>query len=572
MFQRIVTKAALIAFACTASLAVNAYAIDRKPIEIPAGELATALRMLAAQAGVEFFYQSELVKGLHTDGVTGVLSAEEAVAKLLEGTSLTLQVDSSGAMLIGRAPVAPKPEGGDSSAKSSSSGQSTQTGSAGESRSFWKRNRIAQAETASSERVESTDGTKLEEIVVTAQKREERARDVPMSISALTGRQLEDARITNTLDLSFAVPGLAVAETGPGRQIIVVRGLGSERGSSSLTGLYLDEMPVSGAQDGFNQSYIDLRTLDLERVEVLKGPQGTLFGEGSVGGTVRFITREPELDAFSGSLNTSLYSTSDSSESKEIVGVANLPLAQDVFGLRIAATYEDKAGWIDQPSVGRKNINDNEVFNVRTKALWKPTAQLSVKGMVVVHHNNGGASNIVNQSPRDESVFLQALAFNGASWDRSAPTDFTDEYKLYNLAVTYDFGFAELLGSTSYANIDSVASFTQLLGTLPQPSLEILFRDYVQAAKIKSQEARLTSSGEGPFRWTLGAFYKESDLAKEWRSGYDFVYPALSYMLTGVTAGSVPTSKSESLAEYVDASYTFAKRFRIGGGLALLSG
>jgi hypothetical protein len=107
VIQRIMTKATLIAFACTASIAVSAYAIDRKPIEIPAGELATALRTLAAQAGVEFFYQSDLVTGLRTQGVSGVLSPEEAVTKLLEGTALTLQTDSSGAILIVRPAVGP---------------------------------------------------------------------------------------------------------------------------------------------------------------------------------------------------------------------------------------------------------------------------------------------------------------------------------------------------------------------------------------------------------------------------------------------------------------------------------
>jgi len=402
------------------------------------------------------------------------------------------------------------------------------------------------------------------EIIVTAQKRAESIKDVPLSIAAKSGEELEQNRIMNTLDLSLAVPGLAVAETGPGRQIVVIRGLGSERGSSSLTGIYLDEMPVTGAQDGFNASYIDLRTMDLERVEVLKGPQGTLFGEGAVGGAIRYITKDPELSRVSGKLSGTVYDTEDGDWSQEVVGIVNIPLVEDVLGLRVAGTYENKGGWIDRPSTGAANINDNEVFNIRVKALWRPIDGLDIKGMVVVHRNNGGASNIVNTPPRDRSEFTQALWFDGTSWNRNGPTAIEDKYELYNLSISYDFSFANFLSSSSYAKIDSVSPFTQLLN-FPNPTLEIYFRDYIQDAKIKSQELRLTSKGEGPFNWTIGGFYKEASIDREWRSGYDFVYQGL--MLTGITAGSVPASTSKSIAGYADASYQLTDRIKVGGGL-----
>nr|WP_053000231.1 TonB-dependent receptor [Sphingomonas sp. Y57] len=417
----------------------------------------------------------------------------------------------------------------------------------------------AQAPVADSEA--AMDG----EIVVTAQKRVESIKDVPISITAKSGAELEQTRIMNTQDLSFAVPGLAVAETGPGRQIVVIRGLGSERGSSSLTGIYFDEMPVSGAQDGFNQSYIDLRTTDLERVEVLKGPQGTLFGEGAVGGAIRYITKDPDLSGVSGRLAGTFYDTADGGSSQEVVGILNVPLVDDIAGLRIAGTYENKGGWIDRPSTGAKNINDNEVFNIRAKLLLRPTEKLEVKAMAVVHRNDGGGSNIVNIGPRKESNFLQAQWFDGVSWNRNGPTDFTDNYELYNLTAKYDLGVAELLSSTSRADLDSVQAFTQVLGA-PTPSLEVYFRDYVQNAKITSQELRLTSAGAGPFAWTIGAFYKEASISREWRSGYDYVGPD-GTMLTGITAGSAPTSTSDSLAFYGDASYAISRRLKIGAGL-----
>lgn len=406
----------------------------------------------------------------------------------------------------------------------------------------------------------------LEEVVVTAQRREESLKDVPISISAVTGEQLTTGGVMNMLDLSFSVPGLAVAETGPGRQIIVIRGLGSERGSSSLTGVYLDEMPVSGIQDGFIQSYIDLRTIDLERAEVLKGPQGTLFGEGSVGGTVRFITKDPVLGEYNGRLAATLYSTTDGQESEEVIGVVNMPVG-DAFAVRVAGTYENKGGWIDQPSRGLKDINDNEVYNVRVKTLWAPTEALDVRGMIVVHRNEGGGSNIVNQSPRDESIFLQALGWNGTAFDRNATSAFEDEYELYNLTATYNFGDAELLSSTSYAKLDSLASLTQLYGALPTPALEVLMRDYRQDAAVLSQEFRLTSTGGGPFFWTVGGFIKDSELTKEWQSGFDFNAPSLGAAAFGGQAGLEPTSESQSWATFADVSYAITERFKVGGGV-----
>src|SRR5690606_6476234 len=135
----------------------------------------------------------------------------------------------------------------------------------------------------------------LEEIVVTAQKREERLIDVPISIVAMGADELQKRKIFAIDDLSLAVPGLLVASSGGIQRRIMIRGVSNVFGSSSLIGLYLDEASVTSTPD--NQ--LDLPTYDLERVEVLRGPQGTLYGEGSAGGTIRFITRSPELNEFS---------------------------------------------------------------------------------------------------------------------------------------------------------------------------------------------------------------------------------------------------------------------------------
>lgn len=402
----------------------------------------------------------------------------------------------------------------------------------------------------------------LEEVVVTAQRREQLSIDVPMSISAITGEQLETAGIENIRDLSYAVPSLSVLETGPGRQMITIRGIAGQRGTSSLTGIYLDEMPLSGVQDGSLPSNADIQAIDIGRVEVLKGPQGTLFGEGAAGGVIRFITRDPELNRLGGDISTEFYDTTDGDWSEEVTGILNLPLATDVFGIRLAGKYESTSGWIDQPTIARENINDSEVKHVRLKALYLPTPKLRVTSLVEVHRNEGGAANIVNEEPLSESNFRQAV-------DPYLPTGYTDDYDLANLTATYDVGFAELLTSTSYAELDSRQSFTQLTPERPSPYLEIV-ADSVRDSKIVSQELRLTSSGQGPIGWTVGANYKDAELNPGRGPGGSrlILFGGSSGQLNLTVPGNTLSSlTSESWAVFGDASYKFPNHIEIGGGL-----
>lgn len=404
----------------------------------------------------------------------------------------------------------------------------------------------------------------LEEVIVTAQKREERTIDVPMSITAISGDRLIEEGVRNTLDLSQSVPGLAVSETGPGRQAIIVRGIFSQRGTSSLTGVYLDEMPLSGVQDGGIPSYPDLRTIDLERIEVLKGPQGTLFGEGAAGGVVRFITKSPDLSNFGGEVSAEVSDTTDGGWSSEVRGVVNMPIAEQRFGVRLAGSYENRSGWIDQPSIGRENINDADVKHGRAKAVYTPLPGLEFIGLIEVHRDKGGASNIVNQTPLEDSNFRQAF-------DLYAPTDYTNDYDLYNLTVTYNLGFAKLLSSTSYAELETNQNFTQLLEGSPNPWLEI-YQPLIRNTSITSQEIRLTSTGGGRANWTLGAAYKDSELiSKISERGADARLLGGAISFAGLSAGQKDVGKSESWAAFGDASFDLLKNFEVGGGLRYFS-
>src|SRR5262249_54830419 len=135
-------------------------------------------------------------------------------------------------------------------------------------------------------------------------------------------------------------------------------------------------------------SQLDVRTYDLERVEVLRGPQGTLYGDGSVGGTIRYITRSPDLRAVGANVDVALHATEDGSPSERVGAMVNIPLLDDTLGIRVAGTYDHMGGWIDQPSAGKKDFNNQDLSDVRIKALWQPSPQLTVNAMVVIHRNS----------------------------------------------------------------------------------------------------------------------------------------------------------------------------------------
>lgn len=548
--------------------------------DIPTQSLADSLRALGAQAHINVIYDPPIVERHVAPALRGAITAEAALAELLKGTGLEYQ-------FVTEKTVSIRIAGTRTSSNTSSIFQPTALPD-GEGRGDERRLHLAQS--ASSPDLSQgedmpkdadEEAAKLEEIVITAQKREERSIDVPMSITAKSGEELVAAGIKNVRDLSYAVPSLSVYETGPGRQMIIVRGIGSFRGTSSLTGLYLDELPISGLQDSRNPAYADLIALDLDRVEVLKGPQGTLFGEGAAGGVLRFITKDPDLSRLGGELSTEFSNTADGGWSEEVSGVVNVPLANDVFGIRVAAKYENISGWIDQPagipaittssgpisqpSIGREDINDSEVKHVRVKALYAPTSELRLTALAEIHRNKGGGSNVVNQEPFEDSNFVQAF-------DRNAPTGYYDDYDMFNLTVTYDFAFAELLSSTSYANIDSSQSETQLLNAQTGPWLEILVPAYQNHSTGFTQEFRFTSVQESAFNWTFGANYKDAELIHGFGdAGFSACIFGSICLPPGLSAGEKPTKTSKSWAGFADVSYEFLNRLEVGGGLRYFS-
>ena len=192
-------------------------------------------------------------------------------------------------------------------------------------------------------------GPSLEEIVVTASKRVSTVQDTPISISAVTGNDLLARGIDSLATLAQGTPGVSLKSEGPSQTEIEMRGMTSSGGNSATVGFYLDDIPLAGpasAQNG--HVVIDPDLYDLNRIEILRGPQGTLFGSGSMGGTVRLITNQPNLTQFQSTAQSVLSGTDGGGFNHKDNLMVNLPLIDDTLALRLVGTEDYTSGWIDR--------------------------------------------------------------------------------------------------------------------------------------------------------------------------------------------------------------------------------
>jgi outer membrane receptor protein involved in Fe transport len=388
----------------------------------------------------------------------------------------------------------------------------------------------------------------LEEIIVTAQKREQRLIDVPVSITALSGQELEQRGLSSIQDISFAVPGMAMREDGPGSYTIFMRGLSNQYGSDALVGVYLDEAPLS--LTGFDQ--LDARVMDLERVEVLKGPQGTLYGQGSVAGAVRYITKDPVLESFEGKVEASQAYVDDGDTKEALTGIVNVPMGES-FAVRLAGTVERGGGWQDQPQAGIEDGNNQDLENFRAKALWRITDAFDAQLMVVLHRNESELGLGYENPDRTITVGV----------DRArvlVPKEF--EYDLYNLDLTYDFGGVQLLSSTTYIDHRHQYPFSYIGGpeTVYEGALEGTDERHTRAHQF-TQEVRLGSTGEGPLNWTAGAFYRS--LGHQLTAVYDTLFDGVVFPY----AFYLDANEYESYAIFADASYDLTEKLELGVGV-----
>ena len=319
-------------------------------------------------------------------------------------------------------------------------------------------------------------------IIVTARKREERAVDVPIALTAVSGEALELRGADNLADFLQEAPGVGVYDQGSGSQKITIRGISTSLGANE-NGYYLDDLPFTGVTVPIAP---DVRAWDLDRVEILRGPQGTLFGEGSMGGTVRILTKGADLDEWEAKGSAYVSSTEDGGTNRGIKGALNAPIVPGVLAVRVAGTGEKLPGWIDNASTGGTNLNDQTFTTFRAKARFDPTERLSFTGSYWFYKGNfpGGGS-----TASDDGEPSQSATLSGGF-----------KYRLYGATARYDLGGAEAFYSYSHNKLDLPQSGSLFGGTL----------DANIGITVDAHEARIASSGDGPLQWTLGGYVRDA--------------------------------------------------------------
>lgn len=344
------------------------------------------------------------------------------------------------------------------------------------------------------------DGKIIDEVFVTAQKREERLQDVPISISVLEGDML-DRSVQGVSEALTRSPGLATIDTGAGTRQLTIRGVsgpGVNQGSSPV-GYYLDSAPFAMIR---NSPVPDSNAYDLDRVEVLRGPQGTLYGASSANGVVRVLTKDANLNDFEMKARATGSGTKDGGENFRGDMAVNVPIVEGKLAARAVAGYEDWSGWIDRPF--RKDANETELRNLRLKVNAQPTDALSL-GL---------------------SAWNSRTDFNGraAATDQRTYPSLVDEpqevdYDVFGLKVGYDFSGVTLTSATSYLDFTNRATLDYEAIFGPAFASTVLTSGF--DSRVFSQEFTASSTSDGPWRWTAGVMYRDAkDKFFQWRREY----------------------------------------------------
>jgi iron complex outermembrane receptor protein len=379
----------------------------------------------------------------------------------------------------------------------------------------------------------------IQEVIVTATKRSQNLQEVPFSVSATSQEQIRNSGAMDIVDLARNIAGLAIADLGPGQSQMAIRGISSgqvirdQPGVKEQVGVYLDESPISVAL--FTP---DLELFDLDRFEVLRGPQGTLFGAGSEAGTVRYITTQPHLGRTEIFTDASLEDVTHGDEGGFVRAAMNVPLG-DAMAARFVAYWHHLAGFIDAISpfgaagadkpagfTVNRAINSGDRSGARFSLLIKPSSELSITPRIVfqkLETNGYPRVDLYNILANPYTTTQPAVTIGAREQYRQQGDGLTDDFTLADLKVDYDTGPATLTSVTSYTHrsVQVLRDATQLTGSVTfdvfgdahvppnfagvRTSSPLFDRTHLN---VFSEEVRLASNGKQQIDWLVGGFYQ----------------------------------------------------------------
>jgi iron complex outermembrane receptor protein len=438
---------------------------------------------------------------------------------------------------------------------------------------------------AQNAQVPLTDDEINEEIIVTAQKRATSLQEVPFSVAALSSEDLTQSGATNLIDVARNVPGLYIADLGPGQSQVAIRGISAgqvirdQPGVKESVGMYLDESPISVAL--FTP---DLDLYDLDRIEVLRGPQGTLFGAGSSSGTVRYITAQPNIGETGGSLDLTVSNTTDGEVGGSLRGAVNIPLGENA-AMRAVGYRSELPGFIDSyypEAATREDVNSGSRTGGRLAFRFEPTENVTITPRIVYQkletdgyprvdfYNILGNTYTTTQTQIDPGERGQVTQLDEG---------LTDDFTMIDLKLEFGFGSVGLTSVSTYIDrqVEVIRDASQLTGSVTaqvggtpaQVRLDSPLIDDTDLQVI-SQELRLGSSSEGPFQWLFGAFYQSADRAYSQTlptPGYDAILPRGTGAPVDTPYYSTLDYEFSQFAAFGEATWRFNPQWALTGGL-----
>lgn len=495
--------------------------------DIPAQPLSSAVLEFSRQADVMVVLPPELAAGRRSAAVKGSLSADAAIAQLLRRTGLRAMPNAAGGYRV--APFA-------------------------EIRGTAR----AESSTASSGEDGRTDET---EIIVTAQKREERLQDVPVPVSAIRAEALADNNLNRVQDYFSRIPGLtATPENHDGAPKLTIRGITTGGFANPTVGIVVDDVAYGASTNaGGGGVAPDIDPSDLARVEVLRGPQGTLYGASSMGGLLKFVTTDPNTSRFSGRVQAGISGVHNGNEAGyQFRGSLNIPL-DEVAAVRVSAFARHEPGYIDDPTLGLRGVNEADAKGGRVSFLLRPSPDFSIRLGALYQEVDADGTSYIHRRPGLEGLEQSAVLGSGFSKRR---------FQVYDATIKAKLGGVDLTSITAYnfsKHFQSI-DFSSVLGGFADALYGVngaYFLDGFNTDKF-SQEVRLEAPIGSSVDLLLGGYYTHEDTRYRW--DLEATAPTVGTSVGSLGIFKNPTTYAE-YAVFGDVTFHISERFdlQVGG-------
>lgn len=411
----------------------------------------------------------------------------------------------------------------------------------------------------------------LEEIIVTARFREESIQEIGASVTAVSGEDLIKHGITNLDDLARSMVGLNNVRVRQNDNEVSVRGI-SDLGtsffvSSPVFTIYVDDVSVAS---NFGQR--DFGVVDLDRIELIRGPQPTLFGEGAVGGVIRYFTRDPDLSGptTTGSVSGRFDTISDGGLAYLANGAGSLILVPEKLGLRVSGYYTKDEGFIDNRLSGEEDANDFDSFGGRAVLFMQPNDRLSARLSVFIARDEHGIDSQIEPGTDPADLLFGIPGLPDGVFPDFLGTG-SDDIDLYAGKISYDLGAIEITSITGFYERDrkidtlDIGTTTGLVPFFPTINTTA-FGSNTFNEQTFSEELRVVSNFDGPLNFIAGAFYRDKDVAIDRRVVIPEL-PAISTPSTDVGAQNVTSTESSQYSGFVELTFSATDRLRLIGGV-----